>query len=399
MQLWTEKHKPRRIEDLAGQKDAVLQVRKFLGEWKPGTGLILFGPPGTGKTLMAEILAKERGDFLVQMDASDGRSQKEIDGALSEATKQQTLFHKGRIILMDEVDSMSGRSDRGGAGSIAGIIKESRFPVLICANDIGNPKLKALKKVCKRVKMGKVGRQDVADYLKKIAAKEGISISDDILNGLARWSDGDVRSAVLDLQMISLGTKEVSEERFMSVGFRERRKELEDVLMGVMRTPSMNANRKAIRECDTDPDEIFLWLESNIYRTSDDRKFVADAYDRLSKADIFRGRVQKQQNWRFKAYMIDLMSGLASLREGVFRKPEPLRYPDRIAMLARSRFKRMVMEPAVQKVAEHTHCSMRTANYEYMPYIMHMARKGMLSAEEFDFTPEEMDALKKYAAV
>lgn len=395
MQLWTDKYRPGKPEEMAGQKEAIAEVQRFLQAWKPGTGLILFGPPGTGKTLIVELLAKERGDFLVQMDASDTRTAKEIEGTLSEATKQQTLFHKGKLVLMDEVDSMSGRSDRGGAGSIAKIIQESKFPVIICVNDIQNPKLKALKKVCKKVKMDKVQRQDISTFLKKIAQKEGIKVSDEVLDGLARWSDGDVRSTILDFQMISLGTKEVSEEHFTSIGFRERKKELEDVLMGIMRTPSINANRKAIRGCDTDPDEIFLWMESNIYKTTTDRRFIADAYEKLSRADIFRGRVRKQQNWRFKAYMIDIMSGIAALRESEFIKPETIRTPDRIILLARTRFKRMVMGPIIQKVAEHTHCSTRAANSEYMPFLMLMAKKGYVP-EELELAPEEVDALRKY---
>jgi len=399
MQLWTDKYRPVKPEEMAGQNEALGEIQRFLQAWKPGKGLILFGPPGTGKTLMVELLAKERGDFLVQMDASDTRTGKEVEGTLSVASKHQTLFHKGKLVLMDEVDSMSGRSDRGGAGSIVKIIEESKFPVIMCVNDMQTPKLKALKKVCMKVKMDKIGRSEISKYLRKIAQKEGITVSDDVLGGLARWSDGDMRSAILDFQMLSLGTKHVSEEKFTSIGFRERRKELDDVLMGVMRTQSMNANRKSIRECDTDPDELFLWMESNIYRTSVDKRFIADAYDMLSRADICRKRVMKQQNWRFKAYMIDIMSGIASLRNDAFVKPEPLRYPDRIAILARTRFKRMLMESVVKKIGEKTHCSMNTANFEYTPYIMFFARKGLITAEEFEFTPEEMDAVKKYAIV
>ncbi|UCD02752.1 MAG: replication factor C large subunit [Candidatus Aenigmatarchaeota archaeon] len=395
MQLWTDKHKPETTEDMAGQDQPLFEAKRFLKSWKPGTGLIFFGPPGTGKTIMAEMLAKERGDFLVHMDASDTRSASEIEGTLSEATKQQTLFHKGKIILMDEVDSMSGRSDRGGAGSIAKIIAESKFPVIVCVNDIKDPKLRQIKKVSRRVKFGPVDRHDIAKFLRRIAKKERIKVGDEVLNGLARWSDGDVRSAVLDFQMLSLGKKEIDEESFTSIGFRERRKELEDVLMGLMRTPSISANRNAIRNADTDPDDLFLWLESNIYRTSSDPGFIADAYDHLSIADIYRGRVMSQQNWRFKAYMIDIMSGIASLRKGEFIKPETIRTPDRIIMLARTRFKRMVMEPVVRKLAEHTHCSMRTANFDYMPFLMFLAKKGFVP-EELELTPEELDALKKY---
>ncbi|MBN1896922.1 MAG: replication factor C large subunit [Candidatus Aenigmarchaeota archaeon] len=397
--LWTEKYRPVKTEEIAGQQAAVSQVNDFLRSWRPGTGMILFGAPGTGKTLLVGLIAEERGDFLLQMDASDKRTARDVEGTLSEASRQQTLFHKGKIILMDEVDSMSGRSDRGGAGSIVKIIRESKFPVFICVNDIKKPKLREIKKVCKRVKMDRLSRSDMKDFLRKISDKEGLDVDDEVLNGLARWSDGDVRSVLLDLQMLSLDGKKITEEKLLSLGFRERKKELEDVVVGLMRNKSINANRASVRAADVDPDELFLWLESNIYKTSADKKFIADAYEKLSKADMFRGLVHKQQNWRFKSYMIDVMSGIASLRDSEFIKPEMLRTPDRIVILGRTRFRRMLMEPIVQKIAEKTHSSMRAVNFEYMPYMMFFASKGLISPEEFDFSVEEMDALKKYGNI
>ncbi len=396
MQLWTDKYRPVKPEGLAGQSQAVEQVKAFLASWKQGTGLIIFGPPGTGKTLVVELLAKERGDFLVQMDASDTRTAKEVQGTLSEASKQKTLFHRGKLILMDEVDSMSGRSDRGGAGGIVKIISESRFPVIVCVNDMQNPKLKALKKVCKRVNFDKIEKREMSAFLGKIAKSEGLKVSDAVLDGLARWSGGDVRSAVLDLQMLSLGTKEITEDMLTSVGFRERKKVMEEVLLALMRTPSLNANRGTVRAADADPDDIFLWLESNLYRTTTDQTFLSDAYDKLSKADIFRGRVSNQQNWRFKAYMIDIMSGIASLRNGEFTKPAEMRLPDRIMLLARSKFRRAVTDPIVEKIGQNYHCSRKVASSDYMPFLMFMAKKGMGVPEELELSPEEVDALRKY---
>ncbi|MCD6496201.1 MAG: replication factor C large subunit [Candidatus Aenigmarchaeota archaeon] len=395
MKLWTEKYMPETPDGMAGQRDAVDAARKYLQSWRPGTGLILYGPPGTGKTLLAGLLARERGDFLVSMDASDSRNARDI-GGLSEATKQKTLFHSGKIILMDEADSMSGRSDRGGAASIAKIIEHSKFPVIITVNDIDDPKLRPIKKVCKKVRMGKVERTEIAAFLRKIASEEGINAGDDVINGLARWSDGDVRSAVLDFQMLSLGNSDVGEDGFMSIGFRERRKGLEDVLVGIMRTQSITANRKSIRDADADPDDIFLWLESNIMKTSSDPGFIAAAYDTLSRADIYRGHVQKQQNWRFKAYMVDLMSGIACLRKGDFIRPDRIRYPDRIMLLARSRFRRLVMDSVSGKIARHAHCSKHTASLEYLPFLMLMAKKGTGMPEDLELTPDEVDTLRKY---
>jgi replication factor C large subunit len=396
LQLWSEKHKPKALEEMAGNGQAISEMKRLLSSWKQGTGIILYGPTGTGKTLLVELLAEERGDFLVHLDASETMTGKSIGETLSTASRQQTLFHRGKLILLDEVDCLSGRADRGASGGIVKLISGSKFPVIVCVNDIKEPKLRPVKKACKKVKLEKVEKPEVSSYLKKIAKKEGIKVSDEILDGLARWSGGDVRSAILDLQMLCLGKKEVTDDHFLSLGFRERKKGMDDVLTGLMRTPSLKANRMALWNADADSDDIFLWLESNLFRTTSDPVFMADAYDKLSKADVFRSMVGKQRNWRFKAYMSDIMAGIGALRRGDFIRPEAVRTPDRIILLARARFRRAVTDPIVEKMSGKLHCSRKVASREYLPYLSFIARKGAGVPEELELTPEEAEALKKY---
>jgi replication factor C large subunit len=396
LRLWTEKHKPKAPEEMAGNGQAISEMKRLLSSWKQGTGIILYGPTGTGKTLLVELLAKDRGDFLVHLDASETMTGKSIEETLSTTSRQQTLFHRGKLILLDEVDCLSGRADRGASGGIVKLINGSKFPVIVCVNDIQEPKLRPVKKVCKRVKLEKVERPEMVSFLRGVAKKEGISVSDEVLGGLARWSDGDVRSAILDFQMLCLGKKVVTDDHFLSLGFRERKKGMDDVLTGLMRTPSLKANRMALWNADADSDDVFLWLESNLFRTTSDPVFIADAYEKLSKADMLRSRVGKQRNWRFKAYMSDIMAGIGALRRGAFVKPEAFRTPDRIILLARARFKKAVTGPIIEKMAGKLHCSRRVAGSDYFPYLSFMARKGAGVPEELELTPEEVEALKKY---
>ena len=50
MNLWTDKHKPKKTEEILGQGSAVSEVVNFVETFKPGKALFLSGPPGTGKT-------------------------------------------------------------------------------------------------------------------------------------------------------------------------------------------------------------------------------------------------------------------------------------------------------------------------------------------------------------
>ena len=78
MELWVDRHRPRRISEVAGQGKAMKELLEFLGSWRPGRAAFLVGPPGVGKTAAVEAVASERGLFLLRMNASDSRTAKEV---------------------------------------------------------------------------------------------------------------------------------------------------------------------------------------------------------------------------------------------------------------------------------------------------------------------------------
>ena len=113
MELWTHKYKPGKMSEILSQGTAVSEALRFVETWKPGKALFLYGPPGTGKTLIPEVIAKEKKWMLLQVNASDKRNSEAIEESLTEGSKNTSLFHSSKIILIDEVDGLSS-GDRGG---------------------------------------------------------------------------------------------------------------------------------------------------------------------------------------------------------------------------------------------------------------------------------------------
>ncbi len=364
MELWVDKYKPVTAKEILSQGTAVSEVLRWLEAWKPGKALLLAGPSGTGKTLIAEVMAKERGWLLSQINASDERNSEAIEKALSEASKDRTLFHSGKIILIDEVDGIAG-SDRGGVGAIAKIIKASRFPVILAANDPYLPKLQPLRLSSKIVKLSKIDARSIEKRLREICDKEGIKAEGDVLKNLARWSSGDMRSAITDLQMLCEDRKEINEKDFEALGFRERETNIFVVLPTVFRSKNINAARKAISGCDKDADEIFWWVENNIPQEFEGEA-LANALDMLSKADLFRSKVSQQQNWRFRMHMADMLAGI-SLAGETTHAYVAYRPPDRFALLSRLKFKKAEMGALYVKLSAYTHSPQKIVKNEYLP--------------------------------
>lgn len=364
-ELWVEKHKPQSAEEMAGNKKILEETRVFMKQFIKGKALLLAGPPGVGKTLLVEVMAKETGFHLVEINASDERGKEEISSYTS-ASKNTSLFSKGKIIFIDEADALAG-GDRGGAQAMVELIKSSYFPVVLAANDAYAPKLKSLRSHCTVLKFTKIPSPSIEKFLREICGKEGIEARGSVLKNLARFSDGDLRSAVTDLQLVAFGKKAIEDEDLEAIGYRERKSQIFSLLPTVFRSGSISTARKVIHESEEDPDEIFWWIENNAHLECAGEK-LADIFDILSKADIFRSLVMKQQNWAFKGYMVDLMAAV-TIHGKSGSQYVPYRPPDRFIQLSRSRAKRQEMSALCGKLGKELHCSKKVVRREFLPFL------------------------------
>jgi replication factor C large subunit len=367
MELWIDKYKPSKFEEIISQNKAISEALKFLKSWKPGRALLFYGPPGVGKTLLAEVLASEKKWFLVSMNASDKRNAEAIEKTLAEASRSKSLFFSGKLILIDEVDGISP-GDRGGLQAIVKIIKESRFPVILTANDAYLPKLQTLRNYCILIKFSRVNSRSIEKRLREICSKEGIQASDAAIKNLARWSSGDLRSAITDLQTVCQDKKAIGDKDLEVLGYRERTTNIFNILPTIFRSKNLNAARKVIQECDKDPDDIFWWIENNLHLEFTNPKDLANAFDMLSKADMYRQKVIVQQNWRFKAYMIDMMAGVSLAGEPSHRFI-PYKPPDKLIRMGQTKHRRATLDVIYERIGAYTHCSKNVVKSGYIPYI------------------------------
>lgn len=125
----------------------------------------------------------------------------------------------------------------------------------------------------------------------------------------------------------------------------------------------------SIESVDKEPDEIFWWIEQNIINEYEKPEEIAKAYEILSKADIFRGRIRKTQEWGLLKYMIDLMTaGVALSKKEMYRKFSKFSYPDKIKYLGITRFKRAKEKEQLLELSKYLHCSTKKIRSEFLPY-------------------------------
>lgn len=368
--MWVSKYKPKNLSEYVGQKESVELFLKWIKNWKQGKSLLFHGRPGTGKTCLIETFAKENNYEFIELNASDFRDRKQIEEILGQSMKQASLFGRKKIFLIDEIDGLAGREDMGGVGAIIKIIKESRFPVILTCNNPYDQKLRTLREYCQMVEFKKFSVFDIEKRLKQISSTEGITIDKETLRQFVKRNEGDLRSAIIDFQSLSHGRKEIRQDDLENLSYREREQSIFNALMMIFKTKSALAAKLAINNLDKDPEEIFWWIENNIANEYEDPEEIAKAYDILSKADLFRQRIRSRQNWKFLAYMIDLMTGgVAVAKKEMYRKFTRYQYPSNMIVLGGSKIERKEDKERLLELSQQLHCSTRKIRKEFLPFL------------------------------
>ncbi|MEM2561654.1 MAG: AAA family ATPase, partial [Candidatus Bathyarchaeia archaeon] len=149
---WTIKHKPRTLKEVIGNEEAKLELVNWIKSWDRGIpekrAAFLYGPPGVGKTVTVEALANDFQMELIEKNASDYRTEEVIKRFAGLASQYGTLFGRRRIILLDELDGLTGNADKGGVKAITDIIKETQCPVILIANNAYDPRFITLRNYC-----------------------------------------------------------------------------------------------------------------------------------------------------------------------------------------------------------------------------------------------------------
>jgi len=371
---WAQKYKPKSLTEVIGNKEAKERILNWIRLWNRGVpekrALFIYGPPGVGKTVTIEALANDLNMELIESDASSYRTASAVKRLAGRASQYGSLFGRRKLILFDELDGVTGSADTGGLREITELIKISRVPIVLIANNAYDPRFTQLRKLCLLVEFKKPSRTEIMRHLAKICAREGIEAEKDALRFIAERSGGDVRSAINDLQALAQGKTKLTYEDVSWLARRDRKEEIFNVLRRIFYARDSSTAKAAVNMADVDLDMLFEWIYENIPYHIKKPSELAAAMDMLSKADVYRGRVKKTQDWSFIRYVIDLMTaGVASSWSRKSPGWVPFRFPGRIKMASSSKGEREMLTEIGKRIGRKCHISSSRAIKEVLPYI------------------------------
>lgn len=410
-QDWTEKYRPKSLRDVLGNPKAVAELQAWAESWTKGTpkyrAAVLIGSPGIGKTTSAEALANDMGWGLMEMNASDQRNADAIRSVALRGANYNTFTSEGsyldaseggmKLIVLDEADNLFGNADRGGAGAIGQLIKETQQPVLLIVNDFYglSKKSSVIKTNTVQITFAKAPKVTMCKALKRIANQENVEITDEAVARIAENANGDMRAAVRDLQAMCLGKTTVDAGNVAEISQRNNTKSMYDLIGAIFRKSDVAVSRAILRDLNEEPSTVLEWIDENMPYEYTDRGDLIRGYEKLSRADIFLGRAKRRQYYGMWSYANDMMTaGVCTARATNRVTYSKFRFPSHLTYMSRTKGIRETKKAVCQKLADYIHTSTKRVSTDVLPPLRLMLKDDAeLRAAllvDADLEPEEL---------
>ncbi|SIR88410.1 replication factor C large subunit [Natronorubrum thiooxidans] len=374
MSDWTEKYRPTTLSEVRGNNKARDQLEEWARTWDDHReSVIVHGSPGVGKTSAAHALANDLGWPVMELNASDSRGADVIEKIAGEAAKSGTLTggEAGRrLVILDEADNFHGNADYGGSAEVTRVVKDANQPIVLVANEFYDMS-QSLRNACETVEFRDVSARSIVPVLRDICRREDIEFEDAALKKIAESTSGDLRSAVNDLQAVAETADRLTVEDVVT-SERDTTEGIFDFLDALIKEEDAEGALRASYDVDENPDEMLNWIEDNVPKDYEGEE-LADAYEFLSNADRWLGRVRATQDYSYWRYATDNMTaGVAASRRG--NKGGWTRYgpPSYWSKLGRTKGTRNTRDAIAERIAEREGTSVATARREILPFLSAM---------------------------
>lgn len=267
---WTEKYRPKILDEMIGQ-GAIVNL--FKASLKTGElpHMLLYGPPGTGKTSIVYAYARELfgpknfRSRVIEINASDERGINVVRGKILDFTRTALTAPDPnypspsyKLIILDEADTLTTEAQSALRKILEDNSSNTRF-CFICnyLNRIISPIISR----CNKYRFKPLDGPNVCNKLSTIAKVEGLIVTEEIIQEVATINDGDLRRCIMTLQNL----KYLSDKQIYKKTVRDMLGIIDDTLVLRMAQLCFNNNSKILDIIDFTKSI----LPYNVYKTVD----------------------------------------------------------------------------------------------------------------------------------
>src|SRR5581483_9268605 len=274
-----ERMRPERLEDYIGQEHV-------LGEGKPLrrqierdelTSIILWGPPGVGKTTLAKLIARHtRCEFIPFSAVLSGI--KEIKAVMVDAEKLRRMGSR-TILFIDEIHRFNK------AQQDAFLPYVERGDIILIGATTENPSFEVISALLSRSRvyaLRALTAEEIVELLRRALPEVGVEASDDLLQQIAIYANGDARTAYNTLEA-AVAASDGGKLGERAVQDAIQRKTLLYDKSGEEHFNLISALHKSVRSSDADA--ALYWL-ARMLEAGEDRLYIARRLIRMAIEDI-----------------------------------------------------------------------------------------------------------------
>ena len=281
--------RPQRLEDFVGQRQLLGEngILRRMIEADQIPSMIFWGPPGVGKTTLAGIIAgKTHARFINFSAVTSGI--KEIKEVMAQAENSRRMGEK-TVLFVDEIHRFNK------AQQDAFLPYVERGSIILIGATTENPSFEinnALLSRCRVFVLESLKAEDIVLLLKRaLKSPDGlgylkVEITDEMLEMIAGFSEGDARKAFNLLEMAVSNGQIEGDKTTVTMDVLKRclgKKSLLYDKKGEEHYNLISALHKSMR--NSDPDAAVYWL-ARMLEAGEDPLYVARRLIRFASEDI-----------------------------------------------------------------------------------------------------------------
>lgn len=258
------KYRPQTFEEVVGQQYVTKILKNTIDRNMTSHAYLFSGPRGTGKTTIAKLIAKllncespindipcekcpsciafneKNHPDIIEMDAASNNGVDEIREIRDKVTLMPSIS-KYKVYIIDEVHMLS-------IGAFNALLKTLEEPpqhviFILATTELYKVPATIISR-CQCFNFEKISEEDIVKKLKYIVEKENIKVEEEVLNLIAKYSDGGLRDAINLLDKLACCSTNITIDDFYEIKGIVKEEELFDIVNALVNVNTKEALAK-----------------------------------------------------------------------------------------------------------------------------------------------------------